>query len=345
MPPHSEAVIRYRIIDRCLTNPYKRYPSMEDIIRELRKELNADYSPNTIQKDIHAMKKDESLGYFAPIQYSKRHNGYYYENENYTIRTDSLNDKEIETIELAAGIIQHFKGYRLGETFSEAINKLFSALDIEKSKSDENLKNAIQAEESTYMSGLENFDIFVRCIRQKLPVSFIHYSYQNKDFKAIIIHPYLLKESQKRWYLVGYSEGHGKLRIFGLDRIYDPIVLNKTFRQKDENELHQLFQDRYGINTIDGHETGPAEEIEIMVSDQMSNYLKSMPIHTSQRLGEQFSRGHITILLRLIPTRELISLILSYGHHMVVLKPDWLRAEVQKEIKLMEVKNKKHFKY
>ena len=72
MPPHSEAVIRYRIIDRCLTNPYKRYPSMEDIIRELRKELNADYSPNTIQKDIHAMKKDESLGYFAPIQYSKR---------------------------------------------------------------------------------------------------------------------------------------------------------------------------------------------------------------------------------------------------------------------------------
>jgi predicted DNA-binding transcriptional regulator YafY len=343
MPPHSEAVLRYRIIDRCLTNPYKRYPSMEDIIAELRKELNADYSPNTIQKDINAMKKDETLGYFAPIHYSKRLNGYYYTDENYTIRTNSLNDKEIETIELAAGIIQHFKGYRLGETFSEAINKLFSALDIEKSKADENLKNAIQAEESTYMSGLENFDIFVRCIRQRRPVSFIHYSYQKKDFKAIVIHPYLLKESQKRWYLVGFSEVHNQLRIFGLDRVYDPIPLNKDFRQKDEQELHQLFHDRYGINTIEGHHSGPAEEIEIMVSDQMSNYVKSMPIHSSQRTGIQFSHGHMTILLRLIPTRELISLILSYGHHMVVLRPAWLNKEVQAEIKKMQKKNDRHF--
>ena len=343
MPPHSEAVLRYRIIDKCLTNPYQPFPSMRDLIREIKNELNADFSPNTIQKDIHAMKTDESLAYFAPIEYSIKNRGYYYSDPNFTIRINTLNDKEIETIELAVGIIQHFKGYRVGETFSEAIHKLFSALDIEKSKKDESLFNAIQPEEVNPMSGLEHFDIFLKGIKKKIPVSFIHYSYHSKTFKANIVHPYVLKESQKRWYVVGFSEAHKKIRFFGMDRIFEPVLLNKRYEEMEESQLVDLFSNRYGINTLEGINNEEPEHIELVFSSKISGYIKSMPIHSSQKVTRYFEDGSILVVLELFPTVELVSLILSYSSDVVVRQPKWLRERVQKELQRALLKNQNLF--
>ena len=39
MPPPSEAALRYAIIDRCLTNPYKPFPTMDVLKWEIEREL------------------------------------------------------------------------------------------------------------------------------------------------------------------------------------------------------------------------------------------------------------------------------------------------------------------
>jgi len=74
------------------------------------------------------------------------------------------------------------------------------------------------------------------------------------------------------------------------------------------------------------------EEITLWVSKEMSNYIKSMPIHASQVVKVHRSRGEIIVELKLVPTLELINLILSYGSNMCVMKPNWLRKEVAKEL-------------
>lgn len=341
MPPKSEAVLRYEVIDRCLTNIYKRFPSMEDLLYKCERELKRSYTVHTIQRDIHAMKFDETLGYMAPIKFSKQNNGYYYDDDNYTIRTFGINEKEIEAIELAAGVLHHFKGIKVNDTYNHAVDKLFSSLDIKKSSKEESLAHAIQPEETTYMRGMEHFEILINSIKKKIPVSFIHYSYERKSFKTIIIHPYLLKESNKRWYLVGYSEEHKEIRYFGLDRIYDPILIDKEFVSNNKNDLRNLFNNKIGINQIkfleknnfsltgDESASEKLEDIKIWVSKEMANYIKSMPLHASQVIREQ-DEGDLIINLNLVPTLELISLILSYGQHMCVLKPNWLKEEIIK---------------
>jgi predicted DNA-binding transcriptional regulator YafY len=47
---------------------------------------------------------------------------------------------------------------------------------------------------------------------------------------------------------------------------------------------------------------------------------------------ELYSTGDIKIKLQLIPTIELITLILSYGEHMQVIKPEWLKKEIKNKL-------------
>ncbi len=336
MPPPSEAALRYQIIDQCLRNPFKPYPTMDVLKWEIEKQLKTSVSTATIQKDIAQMKKGEDEGgYSAPIKFKKAVNGYYYDLVNFpdfTIQTKGLNEKEIEAIELAAGVLQHFKGIKVNHTFNQAIDKLLSAVDIKKTTQEKKLDNAIQPEETTYMRGMEHFEVFTNSIKKSIPVSFIHYSYDKKLFKSIIIHPYLMKESNKRWYLVGFSEEHNEVRYFGLDRVYDPVLLDKKFIENKSVDLRTLFDNKIGLNNIVDSEKETPEEVILWVSRTMANYLKSMPLHKSQEIEEYGGYGEILVRLKLVPTFELLALILSYGKHVELIAPKWLRKEVENEL-------------
>lgn len=344
MPPPSEAALRYSIIDRCLTNPYKPFPKMDDLKYAIERQLKTSVSTVTIQKDIAQMKKpEEEGGYNAPIVYRRRQEGYEYDLvkfPDYTIQAFGLNDKEIEAIELAAGVLQHFKGIKVNDSYNHAIDKLLSSVDIKKTDKVKTLANAIQPEETSYMRGMEHFEAIVSSIKKQIPISFIHYSYSKKSFKANIIHPYLMKESNKRWYLVGYSEEHKEVRYFGLDRIYDPIQLDKDFIENTTGDLRALFDNKIGLNNLNDEVVETPEEIKVWVSKTMANYIKSMPIHKSQKHIEYGGYGEIEVTLNLVPTYELIALILSYGKHMELLSPHWLRKEITKELEKSILKYK-----
>jgi predicted DNA-binding transcriptional regulator YafY len=346
MPPKSDASLRYKIIDKCLTNIYKPYPTMNDLIYKIERELKTTVSKETLQKDIGNMKKSEADGgYNAPIKFRKSRNGYYYDFDNFpdfTIQTFGLNDKEIEAIELAAGVLQHFKGIKINDTFNQAIDKLLSAVDIKKTTSDKNLTNAIQPEESTYMRGMEYFDTLIDSIKNKKPISFIYYSYDKKSFKAIIIHPYLLKESNKRWYLIGYSEDHKEIRYFGIDRIYDPLIINKEYIEQNDSDLRDLFANKIGLSSIKKTDLKKPQEVVLWFSKTMANYIKSMPIHISQVINEYKGNGDILVTLNLVPTFELNSLIFSYGKHVELIKPQWLRKEIEKEFEQISIRYKRN---
>ena len=95
MPPPSDATLRYKIIDECLTNIYKQFPTMDHLKYTIERELKTSVSTATIQKDIAQMKKGEDEGgYNAPIKFKRSNQGYYYDFvkfPDFTIQTLSLN--------------------------------------------------------------------------------------------------------------------------------------------------------------------------------------------------------------------------------------------------------------
>ena len=58
--------------------------------------------------------------------------------------------------------------------------------------------------------------------------------------------PHFLKESQYRWYLIGYDTD-SKLKSFGVDRISAINILEDTQFLRDEHiDIPSLFRESYG---------------------------------------------------------------------------------------------------
>ncbi len=332
MPKNKEAAYRYSIIDKRICSIYKPYPSMAELIDALESELGTSFSVSTIQKDIQAMKHDEQLGYNAPIRFAKARNGYYYEDPKYTIRSFGLNEREIEAIEFATGILAHFRGLKVNEAYNQAVEKIRTSLNIKKGDRDSNLKNAVQMEDTTHLRGMDDFEKFMHCIKEHIAFSFVHYSYDRQTFKAHVIHPYLLKESNKRWYVVGFSEEHQAIRYFGVDRIYDPVLLALPFKEHLGQDLRDHFRDKIGLTAIAPVGKEKTEKVTVWVSREWANYFQSMPLHHSQKIVHILKDGELLIEFTLIPTYELLALLQSYGNRVMLQQPKWLVKKMRDEL-------------
>ena len=75
MPANRNALIRYKTIDNCLRNPYRRW-TLEDLVDACSDALyeyegiDKGISKRTVQMDIQMM-RSEKLGYNAPLWCTK----------------------------------------------------------------------------------------------------------------------------------------------------------------------------------------------------------------------------------------------------------------------------------
>ncbi len=319
----KSAYSRYRVIDSMLRNKYKKYPTLLDIQDACERHLDLTPSKDTLEKDIRDMKKADVCD--APIVYCRKNKGYYYTNPNYSINSIPLTDNDISSIKEALDLIKNLGGgNRVNERFSEAIQKILVAYKEEFPDSDTKRK-IILTDYVEGAKGYENFNTLFKACKNQYPVSFSHYSYNNREFKAIIVHPILLKEFENRWYLVGYSESHKSIRTFGLDRIYEPLQLKRKYIVSDEKEVESYCNDIYGVYPI---ENQPKQLITFLTSIKITNYFEAYPIHSSQK-PEKNESGSSFFTIDLVPSMELIRLFRSYGKNLEVINPQWLREQTK----------------
>ncbi len=313
---------RYRVIDNLLRNIYRPYPTLLDIKRECQDKLQITPSLDTLEKDIKNMKQSDV--YDAPIVFCRKNRGYYYSDPNYSINSIPLTDSDISSIKEALDMIKNLGGNRVNERFSDAIQKILAAYKEDFPDSDINRK-IILTDYVEGAKGYENFDTLFKACKNQYPVLFSHYSYNNREFKAIIVHPILLKEFQNRWYLVGYSEAHQSIRTFGLDRIYEPLHLKRKYIFSDNKEVECYCNDIYGVYPI---ENQPKQQITFLTSIKITNYFEAYPIHDSQK-AEKNESGSSFFTIDVVPSMELIRLFRSYGKHLEVINPQWLRDQTK----------------
>ena len=314
---------RYRIIDSVLRNIYNPYPTLIDIQKECSYKLNILPSLETLQKDISNMKN--SPEYDAPIAFCRSNLGYYYTNSNYSINSIPLTENDISSIKEALDLVKNLGGgNRANERFSDAIQKILVAFKEEFPDSDTNRK-IILTDYVEGAKGYENFNALFKACKNQYPVLFSHYSYNNREFKSIIVHPILLKEFENRWYLVGYSESHKSIRTFGLDRIYEPLNLKRKYIASDEKEVESYCNDIYGVYPI---ENQPKQRITFLTSIKITNYFEAYPIHISQK-SEKNESGSSFFTIDVVPSMELIRLFRSYGKNLEVISPNWLRVQTK----------------
>lgn len=325
MPINKEAYLRYKIIDACLTNKQHKYPSMEDLIAVCEQKLGKSFSVSTLQKDIKAMKEDEVLGFLAPIKFSKSNNGYYYSEKEYSIRNIPLNENDIEALLSAADLLSTFNGNRVSAEFGNAIDKILTSCKEVYDQSVDK-RTIVQTDKMPTQRGWNFFDFFFNAAKQNIPTNFVHYNYQKRTFNSIILHPYLLKEFQNRWYIIGYSENHKEVRTFGLDRIMEPYLIDEKFYLTPDFDAEKHFKNTYGVYPL----TQKIEKVIFDTSTILSDYLIAQPIHESQKIEHFYPYGRLKLSLTLIPSQELINFFRMNKNEIFIHEPQWVKQEVEK---------------
>ena len=322
MPANKSALLRYRIIDACLTNSLRKYPPMEYIIEKIEEQLYTTLSNSMFTKDIENMREM----YSAPIEYNRTKKGYCYTEPDFSINSFPLSQDEVEALDFSTALLQQLKHTQLFHHFEAAINKVIYGYRISKmiGKSETQL---IQVEEPVKEEGSKWLEIILKGITDKNCLKVLYHGFGRSE-KEHVFSPYLLKEYRNRWYTVGYSATGKNILILALDRINDIKQSKEKYIIDNEFTPASFFEYSFGITQV---HAAKAEKVELLFTPQQAPYIESQPLHHSQQTLSKDETGfHIRIKVYI--THELIMSILSYGADVKVLAPKKLIIEISNHI-------------
>ena len=181
--------------------------------------------------------------------------------------------------------------------------------------------------EKRQASGLQNLEGIIYAIKNSKLISFTYTKHWENVPRKKLIEPYALKEFRNRWYLLA-NEQDGKdffLKTFGLDRISAMEIHNKSFKKEKVN-VEEMFVHSFGIISTLNQKP---ENIVLSFDAEQGKYVKSLPIHHSQKILEDNSK-ELKIEIKLAPTYDFYQELLTHAKHLRVLKPDFIRENYLK---------------
>lgn len=170
-----------------------------------------------------------------------------------------------------------------------------------------------------------NIPDLLYAIRECHPVEF-DYTLVRHGGKVVTrkIKPHFLKESQQRWYLIGY-DSDSVLKTFGLDRMRSvSVAADEKFVRDDAVDVPSLFRESFGIWN---NPSDPVEEIVLKYDALDGAFVKTLPLHSSQEILSDTSDG-ITVRLRLRITNDFVMALLSRSRSVEVVSPLHLRQRL-----------------
>ena len=117
-------------------------------------------------------------------------------------------------------------------------------------------------------------------IQAKSVVNIEYIKFNDSQKRKVIISPYLLKEYNRRWYIIGAAYDTGRILNFALDRILAIKVLTGHKYTPVPDDLNERYEDIIGITY---NEESPLYEIIFWASDASAPYIRTKPLHGSQK--------------------------------------------------------------
>jgi predicted DNA-binding transcriptional regulator YafY len=322
------ALIRYKAIDDCLSNRYRKW-TLEDLIEKVATVLyelegiTSGVSKRTIQADIQVMRSDK-LGYNAPIVVIDR-KFYTYSEADYSITKAPINKMDVEKMKEIVGVLKQFNGFTYFEEMSEMIARLENSLY----RSTHAGRNCIQFENNRLLKGLEHINLLYQAILNRKPLLVEYKSYKATQSQQLICFPYLLKEYRNRWFLIAIAKKGKLLQTMALDRIVGfEEMAKERFLEEKSIDFDQYFNDVIGVTKT---EKDKASRVLLHIEKRHAPYVLTKPVHHSQKLIKEDETG-VTIQIDVIMNLELEREILGFGEYLKVLSPRTLVTRISQRL-------------
>jgi len=177
-------------------------------------------------------------------------------------------------------------------------------------------------------SGKEHIRDLLQAIRDRRIVGITHQKFDRDEPTHVTLRPYLLREYQYRWYLVGIPEGEREPKIYGLDRIHRLDVLPETFERTEESYVRDKFANTVGVT----FSAGDPLTVTVRCTELTGKYLQSLPIHSSQEIVDS-SGEWWTVRYLVVPNFEFEQKLLMHLYQLEVVEPAWFREVFARRVR------------
>jgi len=291
---NSTTVLTRRLhLIRLLQPPYT-YPSKELLQKRLLEQGFEAVSERTFERDQADLRQEYGLS----IRYDSRRRGYYL----YLPPDEDPADFR--------QFVQLLERKERLDFLSESIGGRHSA------------SRYLELENNPHFTGLDLLADLWQALLGRRVVQFTYRPYSQAEPKVRTAEPGLLFEYRNRFYLAAWDRQVSGLRTFGLDRITDLTLTDQTFVQDRTAECKTYRNHVIGV-TAPANQT--PERVVLRFTAAEGNYVRSLPMHPSQRILRDDAHG-LEIELHVIPNHELEREILGYGQEVEVLAPASLRT-------------------
>ena len=325
MPRTKNALVRQRVIDRCLGSP-KNY-SIKGLMEACNRELesigeNTVTAMNTIRDDIEQiMTNYPDANVIA--QRVGRNIYYSYEDKSYSIFNIPFNDDEVAQLTQTLSILARFEGMPQFEWMDDFVNRFKSSLKLTTSN-----EPIVGFDENIDLKGRNFFATLFSAISNKQVLEISYKNFKHDIVQKYIVHPYYLKQFNGRWFLMGHSDNIGKLSVFAFDRIVSTKSDNRDYIPNTTYNFNEYFDDMIGVTKPN---EASLEVVKLWISAQRWPYVETKPLHGSQRVVSKDEYG-VTIQIEVYLNRELEQLVLSFGKDIKVLSPRILQEKIHSNI-------------
>lgn len=326
---NNDQFVRYKALDRCFRNKYGMY-TKEMLIKEctlavrtFHGDPNKKVSERTIELDLQNLKDRYSIPLAKGLKNLDNKKVYRYEDTDYSLMQVLLADGELEQMMLQ-NILDTLALYDDIPQYKWLYIFLQQRLNGVKTDG----TSIIDFDNNQDLFGMEFFDLLANAILKKTPL-LLHYKPYSGESSEKRIHPYLLKQFNKRWFLVARTEGFESLSNYAIDRIESIESLNIEYIPADI-DFAEYFENVIGVTR---YKEMPIEDILIRINNKRYRYIESKALHPTQTKIRELSNDEYTVIrIRVQQNFELETLILSLGCDAEVLAPESLRTSIKNKI-------------
>ena len=261
----------------------------------------------------------------------------------------ALSDDEKRLLQEVLNTLGQFAGLDSFEWLNDLQEKLndrksFGRNEFDKQNTD--TRKIISFSSNNYLAGKDYLGTLFTLISNKKVVD-VEYEPFGEKTRTIRLYPYLLKQYNDRWYLIGTPVATDEFPYredFYINLPLDRMKGARAVEGVDYVDCNEFFEERYedilGITWLKEEEL---TEIVLAVKDSFTGYVDTKPIHGSQvKIPEERQKelhtkysdfdGFTFYSLKLKPNRELYNTIDRNGENIILITPARIRNKMILEL-------------
>ena len=166
----------------------------------------------------------------------------------------------------------------------------------------------------------------IEALRDKHAIQITYQGFDKTHPSTFVVEPYCLKMFKQRWYLLAYSPVKDKTLVYALDRMHEVELTKQKYELPNDFDAEFYFRNTYGVSFAEEQ----PEEVKISISAGQANYLRTLPLHPSQK-EEERNEEYSVFSYYVVPTFEFCQELYQYGSDVEVLAPEKLRQEFARD--------------